>query len=99
MPETAESNGGRPSRQSLHKRVMADEGSRNAYFNTIQGMLRGNPSHEDMDSILRVLNDNRIAYLYEPDSNYPRPAFYSQGSISMGLAEISQTVEELAGSS
>ena len=96
MPTTPESNGERPSRPSLHERVMSDERSRRAYFNTVQGMLRGDPSHEDMETILRVLEDNRIAFLYEPDTNYPRPAFYSQDSISLGLAEISETAEELA---
>ena len=84
------------SRQSIHERVMADPQSRYAYFNTTQGILRGNPAHKDMAQILRVLDDNRIVYLYDASTNRPRPVFYSQGNISIGLAEIAVAAAKLA---
>ncbi len=81
--------------QSIHAMVMADPDSRYAYFNTSQGMLTGNPAHKDMDRIRRLLDDNRIVYLYEPDTSRPRPTFYSQGIISIGLEEISEAAARL----
>ena len=78
---------------------MADPETRHAYFNTTQGMLTGNPAHRDMDEILKVLDDNKVVYLYDPDTNRPRPIFYSRGEISIGLAEISQAAGRLAAAS
>ena len=89
----------RPPKPSLHERVMADPETRHAYFNTTQGMLTGNPAHRDMDEILKVLDDNKVVYLYDPDTNRPRPIFYSRGEISIGLAEISQAAGRLAAAS
>ena len=75
---------------------MADPWARYAYFNTTQGMLRGNPAHKDMGQILNILDDNKIVYLYDPSTNRPRPIFYSQGNISVGLAEIAAVAAKLA---
>lgn len=85
--------------RSLYEKVMADPDTKHAYFNTTQGMLTGNPSHQDMDAILELLDDNKIVYLYDPDANRPRPTFYSPGRISIGLAEISQAAKRLASTS
>lgn len=84
---------------SLHERVMANPDTLYAYFNTTEGMLTGDPAHQDMKEILRVLDDNRIIYLYDPDTNRPRPTFYSPGRISIGLAEISQVARRLSAAS
>ena len=83
-------------RPSLHERVMADPDTRHSYFNTTQGMLTGDPAHDDMNEILKFLDDHKIVYLYDPDTNRPRPTFYSRGAISIGLAEISQAARRLA---
>ena len=101
MPQTADGHRERPeaphsAKRSLYERVMANEETRHAYFNTTQGMLTGNPAHQDMDEILKVLDVNKIVYLYDPDTNRPRPIFYSPGRISIGLAEISQAAVRLA---
>lgn len=85
--------------RSLGVRGRAQKESRPAYFNTTQGMLRGSPSHADMDKILKVLDESGIAYLYEPESNRPRPTFYARGNISIGLAEISRTAARLSAAS
>ena len=85
-----------PVRRSLYERVMADPDTRRAYLNTTQGTLTGNPAHQDMEAILEVLDDNKIVYLYDPDTNRPRPTFYSSGQISIGLAEISLAAKRLA---
>ena len=86
----------REARRSLYERVLDDEQTRDAYFNTTQGMLRGSPSHADMDEIRKVLDANGVVYLYEPESNRPRPTFYAPGIISIGLAEISRTAVGLS---
>ncbi|MDE0161799.1 MAG: hypothetical protein OXL98_08670 [Acidimicrobiaceae bacterium] len=85
----------RQRRQSLHERVMTDPESRYAYFNTTQGTLRADPSHRDMQKILKVLEDNEIVYLYEADTSRPRPVFFSRGHISIGLAEIAEAAGRL----
>lgn len=87
-----------PSRQSIHERVMADPASRYAYFNTTQGMLRANPAHKDTEQIRKVLDDHKIVYLYDASTPRPRPTFYSRGSISIGLAEITEAAQRLAAS-
>ena len=89
----------RSPRQSIHERVMADPASRYAYFNTTQGMLRANPAHRDTEQIRKVLDDNNIVYLYDASTTRPRPTFYSQGNISIGLAEITETAERLTAAS
>ncbi|MCY4423138.1 MAG: hypothetical protein OXC06_08720 [Acidimicrobiaceae bacterium] len=78
---------------------MANPDTLHSYFNTTEGMLTGDPAHQDMNEILRVLDDNRIIYLYDPDENRPRPTFYSPGKISIGLAEISQAARRLSAAS
>ena len=100
MPEALEhdhqrTDASRQPRQSIHERIMANPQSRYAYFNTTQGMLRGNPAHKDMEQILKVLDDNNIVYLYDPSTNRPRPIFYSQGNMSIGLAEITVAAAKL----
>ncbi len=101
MTETVDDRQQRPDsrrkrRQSLHERVMTDPESRYAYFNTTQGTLRADPSHKDMEQILKVLDDNEIVYLYEADTSRPRPVFFSGGHISIGLDEIAEAAGRLA---
>ena len=96
MPE-ADAN--RSPRQSIHERVMADSASRYAYFNTTQGLLRANPAHKDTEQIRKVLDDNNIVYLYDASTTRPRPAFFSHGNVSIGLAEITETAGKLAAAS
>ena len=85
--------------RSLGARGRAKKENRHTYFNTTQGMLRGSPSHADMDEILKVLDESGIVYLYEPESNRPRPTFYARGIISIGLAEISRAAARLSAAS
>jgi hypothetical protein len=104
MPEVAENHRERSrtphaSKPSLHERVMADPDTMHSYFNTTEGMLTGDPAHQDMNEILRVLDDNGIIYLYDPDTNRPRPTFFSPGTTSIGLVEISQAARRLSAAS
>ena len=99
MPATPESNGERPTRQSMHERIMADPASRRAYFNTTQGVLKANPAHKDTEQIREILDTKRIVYLHDASTTRPRPTFYSRGNISIGLAEISEAAERLAAGS
>lgn len=101
MPEAAERHRDQSDvlaslRRSLHERVMADPSTRHSYFNRTQGLLTGDPAHDDMNKVLKILDDYRIVFLYDPDANRPRPTFYSPGRISVGLTEISLAAKRLA---
>ena len=83
-------------RQSMHERIMADPEARAMYFCPNDGFLRTSPYHQDADRIVEVLDDHNLCYLHERDTSYPRPRFYWQGNISIGLDEITDAAETIS---
>ncbi len=82
--------------QSVYDRVLADEESRDAFFNTTQGILAGDPLQEDVGAIRQELDSASIAYLFTPDENLPRPTFYSERVSGVGYGQIRQAIAQLA---
>ena len=83
-------------RQSMHERIMADPEARAMYFCPNDGFLRTSPRHQDADRIVEVLDDHNLCYLHERDTSYPRPRFYWQGNVSIGLDEITDAAETIS---
>lgn len=78
----------RSQRASIYERVMADDRSRHAYFNTTRGVLVGNPEHEETQRLRRDLNDRFVPHLFSSDRTLPQPVFYSDGIVGVGAKEI-----------
>jgi len=75
---------------------MADPEARAMYFSPNDGFLRTSPHHKDTDRIVEVLDKHDLCYLHERDTTYPRPRFYWQGNISIGLNEITVAAETIS---
>lgn len=81
---------------SVYARVMANEETRYAFFNTTQGLLYGNPDHEELKAVEKMLEDVGIAYLFNPDEYCRRPLFRSRGMTGVGLEEITWVASKLS---
>lgn len=83
--------------KSAYERVMADEETRYAFFNTTQGLLYGDPDHEELKAVEKMLEEASIAYLLNPVQERRRPLFRSQGMTGVGIEEIARVVSRLTG--
>lgn len=81
---------------SVYARVMANEETRHAFYNTTQGLLYGNPDHDELQAVERMLEETGIAYLFNADRYRRRPLFRSQGMTGVGLEEITRVASRLA---
>ena len=80
---------------SVYARVMANEETRYAYFNTTQGLLYGDPDQEELKAVEKMLEEASVAYLFNPDEYRRRPLFRSQGMTGVGVEEIARVVSKL----
>ena len=80
---------------SVYEQVMSDPEARYAYFNTIQGVLYGDPLQDELKEVRRVLDEASIAYLFRADEGRPWPTFRSKELTGVGFDEISRLVAKL----
>ena len=83
-------------RQSIYERVMADPSQRHMYFHTTEAMLRANPDHKDTAVILKVLDEHKVVFLYDPATIHPRPRLDWLGKTSIGLEEITEAAHQIS---
>ena len=80
---------------SLYEEVMNDPDARHAYFHTTKGVLTGRAEDEDTIAIKALLDEQWIAYLYNPDFMRPRPIFLTKTAQIVGRAAIEAHIENL----
>lgn len=81
---------------SAYARVMANEETRYAFFNTTQGLLYGDPDQDELKAVEKMLEEVGIAYLFNADRYRRRPLFRSQGMTGVGLEEITRVASKIS---
>ena len=81
---------------SLYEDVLNDDGARDAYMNTTQAVLTGDPNHKEMGDIHQALQDAAIAYLFTPNCRLPRPTLHSRQMIIVGKTNILAAIDRLS---
>lgn len=82
--------------ESLYEDVLNDDGARDAYLNTTQAVLTGDPDHAEMAAIHRALRDAAVAYLFTPNCRLPRPTLHSRQMIIVGKTNILAAIDRLS---
>lgn len=77
---------------SLFDLVLSRTVSREAYFNTTQGLLTGDPADTEVQQVMEGLEQRAIAYIFLPDQFRPRPAFSFESRTVVGREEILRAV-------
>ena len=77
---------------SIYEDVMTSSRARHAYFNTTRGVLAGRFEDEDLQEIMSILNDERVAYFYNADDSRPEPMFLTSDSVFVGVEEIKTNI-------
>ena len=81
--------------RSLYSEVMNDERTRDAYLNTTQVILTGNPRHPETQEICIALRDASIAYMFTSNHRLPRPSLQSRQMIFVGKTDILGAIRRL----
>ena len=92
--EDTRHNKGRP--RSLYSEVMSDENARDAYLNTTQVILTGNPRHPETKEICEALRAASVAYLFSSNRRVPRPALQSRRMVFVGKSDILGAIARLS---
>ena len=81
---------------SVYDQLLNDPDAYQAYLHTTKGTLSINPDDEDGLSVKKMLDEERVAYLYNPDSCRVRPMFITRerGAI-VGRIAIEAHIESL----
>lgn len=81
--------------RSLYSEVMNDERARDAYLNTTQVILTGNPRHPETREICKALREASIAFLFTSNHRLPRPELQSRQMIFVGKTDILNAIPRL----
>ena len=81
--------------RSLYSEVMNDERARDAYLNTTQVILTGNPRNPETKEICVALRDASIAYMFTSNDRLPRPELQSRQMIFVGKTDILGAIPRL----
>jgi len=77
---------------SLYARVLADPEAREAFFNTTQAQLFGDPDSEVVNDIVELLDRNAVAFLFSPDTNLARPVLQVESRQFVGNDEVRRAI-------
>ncbi|WP_423915749.1 hypothetical protein [Candidatus Poriferisodalis sp.] len=83
---------------SLYEQVFNSEQARDAYLNTTQAILTGDPALPEIEEIRQKLKNSSIAWIFTPNCRLPRPIFRSRNSTLVGKTDILEAIKRLENS-
>jgi hypothetical protein len=81
---------------SLYEAVLADPDSRDAYFNTTQAHLSGDPFDPSVVSLVNELEGVSVAFLFSPDEDLARPVLQIDHLQFVGEPQVRRAIASLA---
>lgn len=81
---------------SVYEQILDNQEARDAYFNTTQGILYGNPDQPETKEVIQMLDEATIAYLFNPDKYRARPQFVTSQGAAGGGKMIGRGKEDIA---
>lgn len=80
--------------ESLFDCVMSNEGARDAFYNTTEGVLAGRRDDDALLDARALLDKHQIAYFFTADASRPRPMFFTRDRVVVGVQAIESLITQ-----
>jgi hypothetical protein len=78
---------------SLYEQMLQDPMMREAFFGTTRAQLFGDQNSEGVKNLIKLLDDNSIAFLFSADENLARPILQIKEGQFVGEKEITVAIK------